>query len=300
MPADGLALPADSRFVAGMDVKRFTSSAFYQKYASQGKARPDVFEQLEEWTGLDPRRDIDHVLIAGRGAGSKPDGVALVSGRFDVYKLGRAIETRGKDVSTKNHLGSTLYLFQEGKAGAGALAFLDDDTLALGTQAAVEGVVESRTQQRAPLKTNAALIDLIGRVRTGSTFWMVGDQTLLSQLPSAIPAPGAAPGQAGSFQLPSLRSLSLVGDLEPMISLELTGEAADPAAARNLADVVRGFAAMAALQAGNKPELKDLASAISVATDANKVLVSARIPYELLDSLQPRKTASAPPAEGAR
>jgi hypothetical protein len=53
--------------------------------------------------------------------------------------------------------------------------------------------------------------------------------------------------------------------------------------------------ALAALQAGQKPELKALADAITVATEENRVLVNARIPYETLDALQPpRKAAAAP------
>ena len=38
-----------------------------------------------------------------------------------------------------------------------------------------------------------------------------------------------------------------------------------------------------------KPELRDLASAITVATDENRVLVNTRIPYETLDALTPHR-----------
>ena len=47
------------------------------------------------------------------------------------------------------------------------------------------------------------------------------------------------------------------------------------------------------LQAQQKPELQQLASAFTVATEANRVLVSARIPYELLDALQNKAKAVA-------
>ena len=77
----------------------------------------------------------------------------------------------------------------------------------------------------------------------------------------------------------------MAGDFEPMVAIEITGEANDEAAAKNLADVVRGFVALAALQANQKPELKELASAVSVTTEAKQVRVNARVPYELLDSL---------------
>ena len=89
------------------------------------------------------------------------------------------------------------------------------------------------------------------------------------------------------------------GDVDPMIAVEVNGEAADEPAARNLADVVRGFVALAALQANQKPELKDLASAISVTQEQKNVRVNARIPYEMLDALQAstKKEASPAPAK---
>jgi hypothetical protein len=88
--------------------------------------------------------------------------------------------------------------------------------------------------------------------------------------------------------LPALTGLTVTGDLDPQVSLAITGEAKDALAAKNLADVVRGLVAMASLQAQQKPELQQLASAISVATEENRVLVNARFPYEMLEALQPK------------
>jgi len=89
--------------------------------------------------------------------------------------------------------------------------------------------------------------------------------------------------------LPSLQSLSVTGELDPLIAVTITGEAVDGAAAKSLADGVRGLVGLFTLQAASKPELKDLASAITVATDENRVLVNARIPYETLDALTPHR-----------
>jgi len=58
----------------------------------------------------------------------------------------------------------------------------------------------------------------------------------------------------------------------------------------------RGGVALVSLQAQQNPELQQLASAITVATEANKVLVSARIPYGLIDALQPAAKPAAPAA----
>jgi hypothetical protein len=297
LPPEALVLPADASFVGGIDVKRFVASPFYVRFVKERAGRQDTFAQLEEKTGLNPERDLDQVYFAGTpGPAGRENGLAIVMGRFDRYALGRAIETEAKKgVTWKNVAGSTLYLFNEGERGSTALAFLDDHTLAIGPQPAVEAAANGRAEGGRTLLSNARIMALLERVKPGSTFWVVGDQSLLQNLPGHL----AGPGSAQSVALPGLRSLTVVGDMDPLISVEATGEAADAAAAKNLADVVRGFVALATLQASQKPELKDLASAVSVTQDAARVQVNARIPYELLDALQKSAPHRAQPAGAA-
>src|SRR5258707_2255638 len=92
LPAEGLLLPADSRFVVGLDVKRLTSSPLYRRFKAQ--ARPDALRELEEKTGINPERDVDQVLIAGPAAGGAERALAVVIGSVATYKLGRPIRTR--------------------------------------------------------------------------------------------------------------------------------------------------------------------------------------------------------------
>jgi hypothetical protein len=172
-----------------------------------------------------------------------------------------------------------------------ALAFLDETALLFGPRADVEAAIGSRSRGETPFKKNTLLLGLVEKVRPGSTFWMVGDQSLLAGMPTSVPAPGAS-GDGATINLPALQALTVTGDLDPQVSLNVIGEAKDALAATNLADVVRGFVALMSLQAQQKPELSQLASAFTVATEANRVLVSARIPYELLDALQPKAKAA--------
>jgi hypothetical protein len=284
MPGEALVLPADARFVMGFDVKRFTASPFYARYASQRGMKPEALQQLEEKTGLDPARDIDQIVIAGTTPGSV--GLALVTGRFDTYKLGRALETEGK-LKGYGHEGVTLYAFGEEGPKVTAVALLGETSLLFGPKAQVEAAVSSRARSEAPFKKNAVLMALVEKVRPGFTFWMVGDQSLLAGLPTSVPAPGGS-AEGATISLPALQSLTVTGDLDPQVSLQIAGDAKDELAAKNLADVVRGFVALMSLQAQQKPELAQLASAVTVATEASRVLVSARIPYEMLDALQPK------------
>jgi hypothetical protein len=290
LPGEGLSLPGDARFVVGFDVKRLTASPFYKKYAPQG-ARPDAFGELEARTGLQPERDLDQVLVAGR-QGDPGAGVAMVLGRFDRTKLMQAIEAKKDEVTWKSLSGTNVYMFRENTKGAAAMAFLDDHTLVIGSLAGVESTVASHGGGQAGLKSNSTLIRLLEQVKPGSAFWMVGDQSLLANLPKTMPGVG---GAGTTMTLPNLQSLLVTGELESAVSLSVTGETTDEAAAKNLADVVRGFAALVQLQAAQKPEWKELGSAINISTEANKVLLSARFSYDLLDALQPNRAAAKAP-----
>ena len=288
LPPSALAIPGNAKFVGGIDVKRFVASRLYRRMGtSPDKIQPKVFKELEQTTGLKPERDIERVVLAGGEGGSF---LALVTGRFERYALSRAIEAR-KGVTAKKHEGVTLYLYQEGARGASGVAFLDDETVLMGTQAMVESTVTNWAQGRAGLRDNATLVGLVERVRPGSTFWVAGDQSLLADMPSSIPLPSQGSSGSSRVQLPAVKSLSITGDLEPVLSVEATAEANDENSAKSLADVVRGVVALASLQAQQKPELQALASAVSVTTEAKLVHVSARVPDELFEALWTGKPA---------
>jgi hypothetical protein len=159
----------------------------------------------------------------------------------------------------------------------------------------VEATVANRASGRLGLGGTASLVRLLEQVKPGSAFWMVGDQSLLANLPKSLPAPGGS-GASTGLTLPNLQSLIVSGELEPALSLSVIGETADEASARNLADLVRGFAALVQLQAAQRPELRDLGSAVGVTTEGSRILLSARFRYELLEALKASAPAGGPRA----
>ncbi len=282
LPAEALILPSDARVVFGFDVPLLVKSPLYQRM--KAKEGDDPFRELRAKLGLDPERDLDTVVFAAGGARHGQKGVALAFGRFDRYALGRALEQQ-KGVTWKQHAGHTVYLFDESsRGGGGALAFLGDELVAVGAREAVEQVATNH-QNGGSLRANSQLMTLLGRVKPGSAFWMAGDQSALSRLPLQAPAPG---GGGQQLELPALQGVTVTGDLDPALNLDVVGDATDAASAAKLADVVRGLVALATLQAAKKPELQQLAAAVSVTTEGRHVRVGLRLPYELLDSLEGR------------
>lgn len=198
MPGLGRALPAETRILTGIDVRRFVASPFYQRFGRRGQGRPQAFTELQARTGIDPERDVDQVLIASQGVGARLGATAIVIGRFNRLRTSGSL-ARQRNVVARTQDGVQVYVFNEGVRGSSALAFLGDDALVMGTEPEVVATVGNHAHSRDGLKGNAELMALVQSVRTGATFWTVGDQSVLSQMPATLPGPG------GSFSLPGLK-----------------------------------------------------------------------------------------------
>ena len=292
LPPEAVALPGDASFVVGVDVKKLVASPFYQRQVgTNAQARLDAFKELQEKTGLDAERDVDAIVFTGApGAGTR-NGAAVVLGSFDEARLRKVVEAR-PGVTQGKHEGVTLYTYGEGEQTR-SLALLGRRALVLGQDRTVRATLQNRKQGSAGIASNPALVSLLQRVKPGATFWMVGDQSVLRDLPKTVPGSGAG-GSGGSLELPALKQVVVSGDFEPQIALDVTGDTVDEAGAKGLADMLRGFIAIASMQATQKPELAGLASAFDVTQAGAHVTVTVRIPAELLDALQKSSRPAAP------
>ncbi len=282
LPA-GFEPPAGTRLLAGLDLQALVRSPLWERLQREGGATPSDLQRLREDTGLDVERDVDEVVLAGAAAaGGLEHALVHVSGRFDRYQLGRAIE-QGKKATWRSVAGNTLYLFGEGRGRPGALAFLGDHALVLGSRADVESLLEGRSAPRSPL------VDVAGGVTGSPAFWVAIDGEMARGLGPAGPA-GAKAGEGatpapGGFVLPPLRSVLVSGELAPRLRLELQAEALDEAAARTLADAARGLLALASFQAADKPELQKLVAGAQVASQGSRATLRLSVPWELLEQL---------------
>ncbi len=282
--------PEGTRLLAGLDLQALLRSPLWERVRRDEGGPLKDLQRLREETGLDVERDVDAVVLAGGPPREGAEHLLIhASGRFDSYQLGRAIE-KSRKATWRSVAGNTLYLLGEGKGSPGALAFLGDHALVLGTRADVEALLEGRAATRSPL------LDVAARVSGSPAFWMAVDGELARGFgPGASPAAGATPpaGPAG-FALPPLRSILVSGDLEPQLRLELEAEALDELAARNLADAARGLITLAGFQAAEKPELQKLLAGVQVASQGSRATLKLAMPWELLDQLD--KKAEPKPA----
>ena len=78
----------------------------------------------------------------------------------------------------------------------------------------------------------------------------------------------------------------------------MRADARDDEAANNLRDVVRGFLALAKLQAGNQPEFQTLVQSLELGGTGKSVALSFSVPGAVFDALGAnRESAEKPPAQ---
>jgi hypothetical protein len=280
--------------VSGLEVKKLVASPLYRRFAN---LRPAALDEIKNRTGLDPEKDIDRVVIANTA--DKPDsGVMFVFGNFSLAGITQKIEAPGhKGVTEKKIGGETLFSYEDQKGVSVMVVVVNEHALLLGTGPAVQVVAANLQAGTTPLRTNKGLVALLGTLPPGVTFWMAGDAALLSQLPKSLP--GSQNGNVPAMNIPNLSGVAASGDLDPDVKVNVQADALDAPSAKNLADVIRGLLALAVMQAGQKPALQGLATAVNVTSDQNKVVVSARLPYELLDALVASVPAQKPAAPAA-
>jgi hypothetical protein len=285
LPPEAVVLPPDAAFMMAIDVERLVASPFYAKVWAKAP-QPSVWTDLEELSGVRPERDLRRLIIAGD---AKPTGhaVALVLGRFQRDTVERSLAKTSR--LTKQEYKKRRIWTTEPKPGEKvAFTFLSDGVLISGPPEPVKAAID-RYETGGTFTPRVTLQPLLAQVGPASTFWIVGDESLLAT------ATGMAAPAAGGWSLPALKSLVVTGDLGPSLSALILGETVDEGAAKNVAGMLQGLIAIFSMQSSQRPELRDLISGLEVGSEGPRVRVKANVSYETLEKLMPRPT-SPPPA----
>ncbi len=297
LPAEAQVLPAEG-FLMGLDARALFGSNTWSQLASgnlaglaeampkdqankmQGELRGNIAKGLaeaEQKLGLRLDRDIDRLAMVVGGLREKEPLIAIVAvGRFDPLRIGAALEASQKaSGATPAHRsveGAPLLIWD--KAGKPDFAAsIGTSSAIVGSPGMVERAVQNRARKVNALAAAAPLLALVKGVRPDAGLWMVADEAVLDK---AKPAPGAPPPP---FPLP--RSVTLAAQFDG--GLELAGEMADEATAKNFADLVRGGIAMGRMQAAQQaatPEqaqqkaMVDFLSSVQVEQQARTVRIS--------------------------
>jgi hypothetical protein len=274
-------VPADAAVVAYADVKDVLNSEFRQRFR-QLEPQSTERNEFEQKTGINFEQDIDSVVAAmmpnADGMADHPEKSALLlaRGRFDAGRLealaiehgGTASEYHGKRIITHQDQNGTDNRHEEM-----ALAFIDADLIAIGSGNAVRKSIDARRENR-NVVSNTEMMRLVAEL-DNSNAWAVGRFDALAneaRLPTEVKA-----------QIPTISWFSAAGHINGGVSGMLKAEAKDEAAAQNLRDVIRGFLALAKMQAGSKPGMKEMVDSLQLSGEGKTVSLAFTVPTEVLD-----------------
>jgi hypothetical protein len=273
-PAELAYVPQDARMVAYADVHDIVNSELRQRIRDLQGASPDHARKFEESTGIDPERDIDRVLAFTTGAAQSARGVPpamLVSGRFDVVRIEGVMREHGGAI--EDYKGIRLVNDASKKT---TVAFIEPGLIGFGASAAVKAAIDTKTSGGSTVRDNSELMALVKKVDDGNA-WAV---SRFEGLPGGAPLPADF-----AKRLPAMSWLAVSGHIDGGVHGTLRAVARDAAAAKDLQDVLRGFVALARLQAGQNQQLSDAINSLEMNADGNTVVLEFAVPAKAIEAL---------------
>jgi hypothetical protein len=280
-PAEFAYVPATARLVGFADVQEVTNSQLRQKFRElHPEAAPNG--SIEEQTGINFERDIDHVVGAVLASDGAP--LMLARGHFDALRLEGLIVEKGGRV--EEYRGRRILLLPDNPRSM-ALTFAEPDLAVFGPQASVQAALDTK-DGNTNITDNAELMPLVRDVEGGNA-WMVGRFDAIAR------AAGGATRVPETVlsQLPPISLFSVSGHINGGLRATVRAEARDDAAAQDLLEVVRGFVALGRLQAGrNNEALASILNSVELTGGGKTVGLSVTVPAEAIDMLAPRSDAA--------
>src|SRR3954464_3928408 len=272
-------VPATAALVAYADVHDIMTSPLRHKVRSAVPLKEDGQREFENQTGINIETDIDHVVAfvapsLDGGAARPGSAMVLARGRFDAVKIEALMRDHGAQV--EEYKGRRLVV---GEAGQGhpsiSLVFLQPGLIGVGSNELVHGAVDLRNGGPS-VTTNDGMMNLV-RSLDGGNAWAVGRFDVLTAQ-AKLPAGFAD-------RLPPVTWFSASAQIDSGIRGALRAETRDEESATSLRDIVRGFMAMARLQAASKPELQPLVQAFDLGGTGKTVVLSFDVPSNLFDAI---------------
>lgn len=270
-------LPSDCQFVFGLDVQKLVASPSYARFQKSNSQIGNDLTAFVEETGVDPERDIDFLIGAGRsGASVTERSVIIAVGKFDKDKINAYIQTKRKPVKTTYETAS-LWMFpdhQSDKIDKG-IVILNDREIAFGDLDSLKAVIDVSEKGSRNIMLNPTMGPLIQDIDTDEMIWFAGDlNEALAKGPVETPL---------GLNLSFIRTIVGTVNIGDTVVGKITAIAQDPDSAAQLANAVRGFIAIAQLTGSKNRGLKTLLSGLTVSQRSTEVSVALNLPADVFN-----------------
>lgn len=282
-------VPRDAAIVAYADVREIMTSEVRQKIRRAVPLPGNGQAQFQDQTGINIESDIDRVVASIQPlADGTTARMVVARGRFNDARIEALMREHGAQVEDYN--GKRVIENRDISQQVGdtlALTFLEPGLVAVGSGRGVRAAIDLQKGGENVTK-NSEIMNLIRSLDRGDA-WAIGRL-------DALRADGRLPQQIAS-QLPAITWFSVSSRVDGDIHGTVRADTRDDQAANNLRDVVRGFLALAKLQAGSRPELQTLVQSLELGGTGKSVALSFSIPGAVFDVYGAnRKSAEKPPA----
>ncbi len=288
-------MPRDAAVVAFANVRDVMTSDLRQRLRQAMPEQQNGQREFEEQTGINIETDIDRVVacFVARGDGSGSGApLVLARGRFNEAKIEALVREHGGVV--EDYKGKRLIVTSgagDNKSGQNhpmAVAFLEPGLAALGDPRLVRSSIDLQ-QGGESAASNPELTTLIDSLGSNTSAWAVGR---LDSLSAAAKLPAGV-----AERLPAITWFSVSGHVNGGIDGIVRAEAGDEQAASNLRDVVRGFMALAKLQAGTNPQFQTMLQSLELGGTGKTVALSFSVPAEVFEALAAMRQKRQQPPE---
>jgi hypothetical protein len=293
-------VPADATLVAYADVRTIMGSELRARLKQALPMHEQGQREFHAQTGIDIEQDIDYIVasISTGAAGAAP--LVVARGRFPDTQLeglirqhgGTVEEYKGKRLvnapkpqataevpgSTEQIAPGTTDHFSHMKVAHQnmVLAFLEPGLVAFGDATAVKTAIDAQLSAHS-ITSNSEMMDLVKDIGATHHAWAVGRFDVLA-------AQANLPEQITS-RLPPVKWFAAAGHIDGGLSGSLRAEARDDQAAENLRDVVRGFLALARMQAQSDPRTSALVDSMQLTGSGKTVALSFTVPAEIIEMI---------------
>jgi hypothetical protein len=284
-PTELAYVPADSAVIAYADVQAIMNSELRQQLKAAMPLHESGQQEFQDKTGINIETDIDYIVASMTPvSGSRPRGLVVARGRFDIVRLEGLARDHGG--TAENYSGKSLITSPEQQNGEQfTIAFLEPGLVAVGDASAVKHAIDTQ-MSAASITSNEEMMSLVRDIERGNNAWAVGRVDVLTSqanLPPEI-----------ATRIPAVKLFAASGHINGGISGMLRAEARDEVAAQQLRDVVRGFLALAQMQSQNDPRLAALSQSMLLSGEGTTVALSFTLPAELLQMAMPKPAIQQP------
>jgi hypothetical protein len=267
-------VPNNVAVVAYADVHQVMTSELRQKvHEATAPAAENGQKEFENETGINIETDIDRVVacLDPGPQGQNGTGMVLARGRFNDAKIESLMRAHG--ASVEDYSGKRIITAEAHGSDNLTIAFIEPGLVAVGSSPMVRTAIDLQ-KGGDNVTRNDELMNLVRSIDTGNA-WAVGRFDALrskARLPESM-----------ASQIPPITWFSVSSHINGGVRGVVRAETRDEESANNLRDVVRGFMALAKLQATSKPEYQAMLQSLELGGSGKTVALSFSVPAQVFD-----------------